>query len=147
MRTSSSDLAALALVLAFAFALYGRAATGSESDSHVSRASRHYFLPATPENVQWGWYDPNEKPKLVIHSGDTVSIETISHSLGQIKPGLDMGGIVKLRKENDGGGPHSITGPIYVSEAEPGDRKSVVWERGRRAGEAETVKGRNKELE
>src|SRR5438105_12562291 len=91
MRTSSSDLAALALVLAFAFALYGRAATGSESDSHVSRASRHYFLPATPENVQWGWYDPNEKPKLVIHSGDTVSIETISHSLGQIKPGLDMG--------------------------------------------------------
>src|SRR6266436_9444874 len=125
MRTSSSDLAALALVLAFACALYGRAATGSESDSHVSRVSRHYFLPATPENVQWGWYDPNEKPKLVIHSGDTVSIETVSHSLGQIKPGLDMGGIVKLRKENDGGGPHSITGPIYVSEAEPGDTLEV----------------------
>ena len=125
MRTSSSDLAALALILAFAFAPYGRAATGSESDSHVSRPSRHYFLPATPENVQWGWYDPNEKPKLVIHSGDTVSIETISHSLGQIKPGLDMGGIVKLRKENDGGGPHSITGPIYVSEAEPGDTLEV----------------------
>ena len=28
---------------------------------------------------------------------------------------------LKLRKENDGGGPHSITGPIYVEEAEPGD--------------------------
>src|SRR5437879_11053144 len=125
MRTSSSDLAALALVLAFAFALYGRAATGSESDSHVSRASRHYFLPATPENVRWGWYDPNEKPKLVINSGDTVSIETISHSLGQIKPGVGMDGIVKLRKENDGGGPHSITGPIYVSGAEPGDTLEV----------------------
>src|SRR5204863_385465 len=46
-------------------------------------------------------------------------------SLGQIKPGLDMDGIVKLRKENDGGGPHSITGPIYVSGAEPGDTLEV----------------------
>jgi acetamidase/formamidase len=33
--------------------------------------------------------------------------------------------IVKLRKENDGGGPHSITGPIYVEEAEPGDTLEV----------------------
>src|SRR5438067_12768934 len=98
MRTSSSDLAALALILAFAFAPYGRAATGSESDSQVSRPSRHYVLPATPENVQWGWYDPSEKPKLVIHSGDTVSIETLPHSLGQVKPGLDLVGIVELRK-------------------------------------------------
>src|SRR5207249_9473808 len=124
-RTSSSDMACLAILFAFAFAPYVPAATASESASQVPRASRHYVLPATPENVQWGWYDPNEKPKLVIHSGDTVSIETLSHSLEQIKPGLDMGGIVKLRKENDGGGPHSITGPIYVSEAEPGETLAV----------------------
>jgi acetamidase/formamidase len=88
-------------------------------------ASRHYSLPATPENVQWGWYDPAEKPKLSIHSGDTVSIETIAHSLGQIKPGVDMDEITKLRKENDGGGPHSITGPIFVAEAEPGDTLEI----------------------
>jgi acetamidase/formamidase len=75
--------------------------------------------------VQWGWYDPNEKPKLTIHSGDTVSIETLSHALGQIKPGVEMDEIVKLRKQNDGGGPHSITGPIYVEEAEPGDTLEV----------------------
>jgi len=85
----------------------------------------HYSLPATPENVQWGWYDTSEKPRLTINSGDTVSIETISHSLGQIKPGADMDEIVKLRKENDGGGPHSITGPIYVSGAEPGDTLEI----------------------
>lgn len=36
-----------------------------------------------------------------------------------------MDEIVKLRKENDGGGPHSITGPIYVAEAEPGDTLEV----------------------
>ena len=88
-------------------------------------ASRHYELAATPDNVQWGWYDLNEKPKLTIHSGDTVSIETLSHALGQIKPGVEMDEIVRLRKQNDGGGPHSITGPIYVEEAEPGDTLEV----------------------
>jgi acetamidase/formamidase len=88
-------------------------------------ASRHYVLPATPDNVQWGWYDLGEKPKLTVHSGDTISIETLSHALGQIKPGVGMDEIVKLRKQNDGGGPHSITGPIYVEEAEPGDTLEV----------------------
>lgn len=98
---------------------------GTEPKTAANHASRHYSLAATPDNVQWGWYDPAEKPKLVIHSGDTVSIETISHSLGQIRPGADMDEIVKLRKENDGGGPHSITGPIYVTEAEPGDTLEI----------------------
>jgi acetamidase/formamidase len=88
-------------------------------------ASRHYSLPATAENVQWGWYDPAEKPKLTIRSGDTVSIETLSHSLGQIKPGVSLNEIMKLRRDNDGGGPHSITGPIYVEGAEPGDTLEV----------------------
>ncbi|MGC1521730.1 MAG: acetamidase/formamidase family protein, partial [Steroidobacteraceae bacterium] len=90
-----------------------------------SGASKHYFLPATADNVQWGWYDPAEKPKLTVHSGDTVSIETLSHSLGQIKPGVGMDEIMKLRRQNDGGGPHSITGPIYVAEAEPGDTLEI----------------------
>lgn len=89
------------------------------------QGSHHYSLPATPANVQWGWYDPQEKPKLTVHSGDTISIETLPHALGQIKPGVGMEEIVKLRKENDGGGPHSITGPIYVAGAEPGDTLEV----------------------
>ena len=89
------------------------------------QGSHHYSLPATPANVQWGWYDPKEKPKLTVHSGDTISIETLPHSLGQIKPGVGMAEIVKLRKQNDGGGPHSITGPIYVEGAEPGDTLEV----------------------
>jgi acetamidase/formamidase len=90
-----------------------------------SATSTHHVLHATPDTVQWGWYDINEKPKLTIKSGDTVSIETLSHSLGQIKPGVPMEEIVKLRKGNPGGGPHSITGPIYVEGAEPGDTLEV----------------------
>ncbi len=33
--------------------------------------------------------------------------------------------IVRLRKANPGGGPHSITGPIYVEGAEPGDTLEI----------------------
>ena len=125
MSKSIAGLAVLALFIALLFPARLPSASGSEANTSTPHTSRHYSLPATPENVQWGWYDPAEKPKLVVSSGDTVSIETISHSLGQIKPGADMDEIVKLRKENDGGGPHSITGPIYVSEAEPGDTLEV----------------------
>ena len=115
----------LVLLLAPVFPGDAQQTSRAESNTTGPRASRHYVLPATPENVQWGWYDLSEKARLTVHSGDTVSIETISHSLGQIKPGADMDEIVKLRKENDGGGPHSITGPIYVTEAEPGDTLEV----------------------
>ena len=71
--------------------------------------------------MQWGWLDPKEKPKLTVNSGDTVSIETMMHAHDQIKPGVDMEKIVELRLANPGGGPHSMTGPIFVNGAEPGD--------------------------
>ena len=34
--------------------------------------------------------------------------------------------IVKLRMANPGGGPHSVTGPIYVTGAEPGDTLEML---------------------
>lgn len=125
MRTSVPALVTLLAVLASALASSDQQGNTSPPTANAALPAKHYFLPATSENVQWGWYDPSEKPRLVINSGDTVSIETISHSLGQIKPGADMNKIVELRKENDGGGPHSITGPIYVSGAEPGDTLEI----------------------
>jgi acetamidase/formamidase len=125
MTTTVPALLTLVPVLAAALASSAQQASPASSTAHAAASSKHYSLPATPENVQWGWYDPSEKPRLVVNSGDTVSIETISHSLGQIKPGADMDKIVQLRKENDGGGPHSITGPIYVSGAEPGDTLEI----------------------
>src|SRR5512132_2369738 len=84
-------------------------------------AGKHHVLKATPENVQWGWLDPKEAPRLTIESGDTVSIETLMHAKDQIRKGVSMEKIVELRKANPGGGPHSLTGPIYVNGAEPGD--------------------------
>jgi acetamidase/formamidase len=116
LRTKSLRAVLAAAAVTFSVS----AASGEES-----RASKHYVLPATTENVQWGWYDINEKPRLTLKSGDTVSIETLPHSLGQIKPGVPMDEIVRLRKANPGGGPHSITGPIYVEGAEPGDTLEI----------------------
>ncbi len=125
MRKFLASMATATLLCSGALASAPEEATAPAAKAGETRAARHYVLPATPETVQWGWYDPNEKPKLTVHSGDTVSIETLSHSLGQIKPGVEMEEIVKLRKENGGGGPHSLTGPIYVEGAEPGDTLEI----------------------
>src|SRR5258705_634450 len=43
------------------------------------------------------------------------------HAHNKIQPGTTMDEIIALRKANSGGGPHSLTGPIYVNGAEPGD--------------------------
>src|SRR5712664_3118540 len=91
----------------------------------AAETGKHHVLAATRETTQWGWLDPNEKPKLTVDSGDTVSIETLMHSLDQIQPGTPMEEIVRLRLANPGGGPHSVTGPIYVNGAEPGDTMEI----------------------
>jgi len=80
-----------------------------------------HVLPATLETTQWGWLDPKEPPKLAVNSGDTVAVETMMHSHNKIQPGTTMEEIVALRRANPGGGPHSLTGPIWVHGAEPGD--------------------------
>jgi acetamidase/formamidase len=86
-----------------------------------AKSGKSHRLPATLETVQWGWLDPKEPPKLTINSGDTVSIETMMHAHDKVQPGITMEQVVELRKANPGGGPHSMTGPIYVNGAEPGD--------------------------
>lgn len=95
--------------------------TGEEKKPTPETAGKRHTLAATLETVQWGWLDPKEPPKLTIESGDIVSVETMMHSHDKVKPGITMEEIVALRKANPGGGPHSVTGPIYVSGAEPGD--------------------------
>jgi len=94
----------------------------AKRDRAVSVAgAKYHVLPATLQTTQWGWLDPAEPPKLTINSGDTVAIETMMHSHNAIQPGTTMDDIVKLRLANPGGGPHSVTGPVFVNGAEPGD--------------------------
>ena len=114
-------VAALVLMLTAAFyALAQQAGDGKKSSAAPGIGKRH-TLAATLETVQWGWLDPKEPPKLIVDSGDTVSVETMMHSHGKVRPGITIDEIVALRRANPGGGPHSVTGPIYVNGAEPGD--------------------------
>jgi acetamidase/formamidase len=89
--------------------------------SRPALAGKHHVLKASPDDVAWGWLDPREKPRLTVESGDTVSIETLMHARDKIHKDVEMDQIVALRKANPGGGPHSLTGPIFVTGAEPGD--------------------------
>ena len=110
-------LTALSLLLLAKITVEGvQAAEGKQQAS-----PKRHKLAATLETTQWGWLDPNEPPKLTVDSGDIVSIETMMHSHDKIQPGVSMDEIVALRKANPGGGPHSLTGPIFVNGAEPGD--------------------------
>ncbi len=106
------------IVAALAFTAF---ALGAGATAMAQQAGKHHTLGATLETTQWGWLDPKEPPKLTINSGDTVSIETMMHAHNKVQQGITMDEIVALRKANPGGGPHSMTGPIYVNGAEPGD--------------------------
>jgi len=85
-----------------------------------------HLLPATLETTQWGWFDNAQPPVLRINSGDTVVMETMMHSHNQVVPGTTIDQIKKLRTDYPGRGPHTMTGPIYVEGAEPGDVLKVT---------------------
>jgi len=125
-------LTVLALILAAGF--YARAQQPYQlapmDEARRDRAvavggGKYHVLPATLATTQWGWLDPAEPPKVTVNSGDTVAVETMMHAHNAIQPGSTMDDIVKLRLANPGGGPHSVTGPVFVNGAEPGDTLEI----------------------
>src|SRR5437868_1485415 len=89
-------------------------------------------LLATPTTVAWGFYSARAKPVLTIKSGDTVTIQTLStcgpperlKTLGI--PEADIPPYVtdiytKVPASEKGPGGHILTGPVAITEAEPGD--------------------------
>src|SRR5207302_6775251 len=84
-------------------------------------AGKVHLLPATMETTQVGWYDNAQKPVLTVKPGDTVVMETMMHFHDQLVPGASFETMAKIRQANPGRGAHTLTGPIYVDGAEPGD--------------------------
>ena len=80
-----------------------------------------HLLPATMETTQWGWFNNAQPPVLHVNSGDTIVFETMMHSHNQVVPGTTIEQIKKLRTDYPGRGPHTLTGPVYIEGAEPGD--------------------------
>ena len=117
----------------FAVAFIAAAATAAQAQ-YAAPASRLqggkvHLLPATLETTQWGWFDNAQPPVLRIDSGDTVVLETMMHSHNQVVPGKTIEEIKKMRTDFPGRGPHTLTGPIYVNGAEPGDVLKVTLNR------------------
>src|ERR1700722_20220000 len=94
-------------------------------------AEQNQTLLATPTTVAWGFYSAKATPALTIHSGDTVTIQTLStccpperlKSL-RIDP-CDIPSYVddistKAPTSERGTGGHVFPGPAAISEAEPG---------------------------
>ncbi|MFI7025617.1 acetamidase/formamidase family protein [Micromonospora sp. NPDC049900] len=101
-----------------------------------------HYLQTTPETCLWG-YLPNRthSPVLEVASGDTVTIDTLSHE-GILEDqgrdplaflagyGVDGSQVLDdsrdlaasgVAHDYDRDGPHVVTGPIRVAGAEPGD--------------------------
>ena len=100
-----------------------------------------YHIPSTPQTVHRGIISPDIAPVLKIKSGDTVTIDTLSH--GGLNPdpvaffakdGIAESGVLKdaiavskmpLDTHQKGFGGHVLTGPIYIDGAEPGDMLEI----------------------
>jgi acetamidase/formamidase len=80
-----------------------------------------HVLPATLETTQWGWFNNAQPPVLHVDSGDTILFETMMHAHNQVVPGTTIEQIKKTRTDFPGRGPHTLTGPVYIEGAEPGD--------------------------
>ncbi|MDB5809023.1 MAG: amidase [Betaproteobacteria bacterium] len=98
-------------------------------------------VPVTPQTVAWGHLSSGKQPVLRVRSGQTVSMDTLSHQ--GVNNGMDpreffaAGGIAASEVLPDAleiynkaehpknSGAHVLTGPIYVEEAQPGDMLEV----------------------
>lgn len=118
---------------ALAFAAGMLLATGVACAQSIALTSKYpgkvYLLPATLETTQWGWFDNAQPPVLSVSPGDTVVMETMMHAHNQVVPGKTIEELKKLRTDNPGRGPHTVTGPIFVNGAEPGDVLKVKIQR------------------
>jgi acetamidase/formamidase len=123
VRQPRSTRAAIAIAIA---ALATPAALAQSIAPTQKYPGKVHLLPATMETTQWGWFDNSVAPVLRVDSGDTVVLETMMHSHNAVVPGRTIEEIKKLRTDHPGRGPHTMTGPVYVNGAEPGDVLKVT---------------------
>lgn len=86
---------------------------------------KKYLLPGTPATSQWGVFNNAQPPVLSINPGETVVIETVAAAANQVVPGTTIEQVIQLNTAVEGRGPHTLTGPIYVNGAEPGDTVKI----------------------
>jgi acetamidase/formamidase len=88
-------------------------------------------LVASAETVHTGFFDSAIPPVLTIDSGDTVNLSTWMLMDNQLRCGMSFDELLALRQSyvDRKAGMHTLTGPIFVSGAEPGDVLEVRIQR------------------
>lgn len=136
---SGTGLALAVLLLAVSACQHG---VGQPRDSMVKGAGTievEHVVPATPENLSWGWFPIDKEPVITIRSGEIVRIDTLTGlgASGELDPVTNLGEIgiaaadvpqelvafweTHASRPREGRNGHLITGPVYVEGAEPGD--------------------------
>ena len=107
---------------------------------------RHHTLPVSPKTVHWGYFSKVVTPALTLKSGDTATIETLTHHANDDHermiaddPGAESVFLWTREQKNvarrgagptegpfirgsgEGLGVHLMTGPVAIEDAEPGD--------------------------
>ncbi|BAY14814.1 acetamidase/formamidase [Anabaenopsis circularis NIES-21] len=95
----------------------------------------HHSLKATKKTVHLGGFSHLLTPALIIDSGDTIDVETFTgyYIYDKAPPEFLTPEFVDIcqnlpDERKIAGGPHLLTGPIYVRDAEPGDVLEVKLE-------------------
>jgi acetamidase/formamidase len=84
-----------------------------------------YKVPATAETTTLGLFTLSKTPVVKINSGDTVSLETWNSCLHEMvfnkTTPADVAEFYTAHDIQKRRGMHSLTGPVYIEGAEPGD--------------------------
>jgi acetamidase/formamidase len=136
-HVSAALVAAIVLLFLLGPAGYGQRRAGNAMPAD-------HVLGSRPENLTWGWIPIDAPPAVVIRSGQTVRIDTLSHhgatqdedpmtflpKLG-VKPDEILQDVRDFWASRGGrsragrGGAHVLTGPVAIAGAEPGDMLEV----------------------
>jgi len=141
-RFALLSIGAIAVLLAIA-----SLSNGTLGQRAIAQTTADHYLAATADTVHWGYFSQALEPQLVIDSGETVTVETLTHHANDDASlmvmgdpgaesvyawtedfkGVDRRGAgstdpgVYTVGAGEGAGVHIMTGPIYVNGAEPGD--------------------------
>lgn len=95
----------------------------------------HHILKASCQTVHLGGFSHQLEPALSVDSGDSIEVETYTgfYLYDKAPPEFLTPEFLEIcqhlpAERKVGPGPHLLTGPIYVKEAEPGDVLEVKLE-------------------
>jgi acetamidase/formamidase len=89
----------------------------------MNQNKKFHRLIASPQTVHTGFFDAALPPVLTIESGDTVVMNSMMLMDGRLRCGMSLEELIAARRYyvERRLGPHTLTGPIFIQGAEPGD--------------------------